>query len=70
MAQAIESKPASNVEEILTYSEIARRIGKSRQTVKNWADSGLIPIVRLPSRLPGVRLRDVESLLSFSESLR
>ena len=38
--------PAS---ELLTITEAAKRLGIHYQTLRAWADSGKIPVVRLPS---------------------
>ena len=51
-----------------TTSEVARRLGVSRQTVVNWIKRGLIPGVKLGSRLviPAAalgKLEEVERLL-------
>lgn len=55
-----------------TTSEVARRLGVSRQTVVNWIKRGVIPGVRLGARLvvPAaalVKLEEVERLLNIVE---
>lgn len=37
-------------ETLLTSAEVARRVGVSRQTVRNWAVSGELAAIRLPGR--------------------
>ncbi|MGI8552349.1 MAG: MerR family DNA-binding transcriptional regulator [Dehalococcoidia bacterium] len=35
--------------ELLTISEAAKRLGVSTNTMRAWADRGLVPVVKLPS---------------------
>lgn len=54
---------------ILTFSEIARRIGKSPSTVRRWAHEGLLPAVRQPSGLLGVTENTYRKFFSYLDSL-
>lgn len=54
---------------ILTYKQAADLIGKHRSTIMRWADDGLIPTVRHPSGLPGVRKADFDRLYGTAQKL-
>ena len=51
---------------ILTMSEVARRVGKSPQTVARWIHDGLLRAIRHPSGLPGIRQSEVNKFLGGS----
>jgi hypothetical protein len=51
---------------ILTPSEVGRQIGKVPQTVLNWIRDGLLPAVKMPTGLWGVRKSEVNKLLAGS----
>lgn len=36
-------------QKLLTIEQAAQRLGISARTLRNWADKGLIPVVKLPS---------------------
>ncbi len=44
MVMTAEERP-----ELLTITQAARRLGISARTLRQWADSGLIPVVKLHS---------------------
>jgi hypothetical protein len=48
---------------IITYAEAGRQLGKPRETVRRWANDGLLTIHRHPSGLPGVRGSEILQLL-------
>lgn len=66
--QTSQRKPATHKEDpILSMSEVARRIGKSAQTVKRWCDDGLIKANWIAQdRVFGVRESEVNRLLEGS----
>ena len=47
-------------------SEAARRLGVHQNTLRKWADEGVLPTLRLPS---GHRRFDVEELERFREAM-
>jgi putative resolvase len=47
---------------LLTISEAARRIGVHPNTLRSWADKGLISHVKLPSGYRRFRPEDIEEL--------
>lgn len=51
----------------LTTTETARLVGVSADTVRRWADNGLIPSHRLPS---GFRRFDLGEVLAFKRTIR
>lgn len=48
----------------MSLAEVARRIGKSTQTISRWAKEGLLPVTRLPSGLPGVPTSTFERIFT------
>ena len=53
--------------EIVGIAEAARRLGVHQNTLRKWADEGIIPTLRLPS---GYRRFTVADLEAFRESMR
>lgn len=47
---------------LLTVRESARRLGVHENTVRRWADRGMIEAVRLPTGVRRLRAEDVEAL--------
>lgn len=47
----------------MTAGEIATEFGVHRNTIRNWADAGHIPVTILPSGIRRYRRTDVEELL-------
>lgn len=47
---------------MLSVRETARRLGVHENTVRRWADRGLIEAVRLPTGVRRLRAEDVETL--------
>ena len=39
----------ASTERLLTITEAAKRLGVHQQTLRSWADKGLVPVVKLPS---------------------
>ena len=52
---------------LLTISEAARRLGIHQNTLRGWADRGLIPYVKLPS---GHRRFESEAIDRLSATMR
>ena len=52
---------------LLTISQAARRLGISQNTLRAWADKGLIPHVRTPT---GYRRFDAAELEAFMAEMR
>ena len=48
---------------LLTVSNAAQRLGKSEDTIRRWADTGLLGCVRLGNGTRLFRLADVERLV-------
>ena len=47
---------------LLTISEAARRLGIHANTLRGWADRGLVPVVKLPSGYRWFRAVDIVRL--------
>jgi excisionase family DNA binding protein len=48
---------------LLTFKEAGDYVGCSSWTVRGWADSGKLPVVRLPGRLVRIKPLDLEKFL-------
>lgn len=55
---------------VMSLAEVARRIGKSTQTISRWAKEGLLPIIRLPSGLPGVPQSSFERVFTHLKTVQ
>lgn len=55
-------EPAKKKKTVITYAEAGRQIGKHRDTIRRWANDGLIPIVRHPNNFPGIYQEDFDDL--------
>lgn len=65
-----EHNAHSNVDSpIITLSEAGRQIGKSSSTMSRWVQDGLIPSVRHPTGLPGIRQSDLDALYGVAKKL-
>lgn len=49
---------------LLTVSEAARRLGLSADTIRRYADTGLLPTLVTPTGQRRFRVEDVDALLS------
>ncbi len=47
-------------QKLLTISEAARQIGVHQNTLRGWADRGLVPVVKLPSGYRRFKPSDIE----------
>lgn len=54
----------SVADEFLTVMEVAELLKINQQTVRNWADRGEIPVVRVGSRRVRIRKSDLDAFLS------
>jgi predicted site-specific integrase-resolvase len=62
-----KKKAATHEEDpILSYCEVARRVGKHPTTVGRWVRDGLLTIIRMPSGMPGIRESQVHAFLGGS----
>lgn len=66
-------KPAAKTHKedpILTISEVAKRIGKHKNTVTRWAHDGVFKLGRHPDfpHIMGIRQSQVDAFLSYFES--
>lgn len=52
---------------LLSLSEVARRLGKSPQTIGRWCDDGLLQIQRMPNGLRSVRQSELRQFLGGSQ---
>ena len=52
---------------IITFAEAGRQIGKPRETIRRWVNDGLIPFVKHPSGLPGIRQSDFDRIYSAAK---
>lgn len=67
-AMAATMEAAAAAEATLTSADVARRVGVSSRTVRDWADRGDLPAVRLTPRSPRrFRAEDVEELLERAQ---
>lgn len=64
-----ETEPDPEVDPILTYAEAARRIGKTRETVRRWAKDGLLKTVKHPSGVSGIRQSHFDKLYGTAQAL-
>lgn len=55
-----ESQPQT-ADPIITYAEAGRQVGKHRDTIRRWADRGLIEKTTHPSGKPGIRQSELDS---------
>lgn len=55
--------------EMCTVSEVARRFGKSPDTIRSWADAGKLPAVRTETGVRLFRREDVERLMTAMRGL-
>ena len=56
----------SEEDELLSPSEVGRRLGKHPSTILRWIEDGLLQAIRLPSGLWVVRASQVNQILSGS----
>lgn len=65
-------RPLTHQEDpILSFREAGRRIGRSGQTIRRWADEGLIKVERIPGEKPwdlGIRESEVNRWLGGCHS--
>ena len=54
-------------EKLLTISEAAERLGVHQNTLRSWADKGMVPVVKLPSGYRRFRPSDIERELQRQE---
>ncbi|MDP9364144.1 MAG: MerR family DNA-binding transcriptional regulator [Chloroflexota bacterium] len=54
--------PRPNAERLLTISQAARMLGVHQNTLRTWADKGLVRHVRLPSGYRRFAVTEVERL--------
>lgn len=50
-------------EKLLTISEAARQLGVHQNTLRTWADRGMVPVVKLPSGYRRFRPSDIAAEL-------
>lgn len=53
--------------DLITSGDAARILGASTKTVRRWAESGHLPVVRTPGGHRRFRRSDVEALLAIPE---
>ena len=66
MAKETDKSATHREDELLSASEVGRRIGKSHTAIRRWMDDGLLPYVRMPSGIRMVRSSEVNKLLGGS----
>lgn len=54
-------------DELLTPSEVGRRLGKTHTTIMRWIEDGLLEAIELPSGLRAVRASQVNAILNGSQ---
>ena len=59
--------PTHEDDPILTLTEVAERLGKHRRTAGRWITEKMLPGVRMPSGIIGVRESHVNKLLQVIE---
>ena len=47
---------------LLTIQQEAERLGVHQNTLRNWADKGLVPVVKLPSGYRRFRPEEIEQV--------
>ena len=55
-------------EKLLTISQAAERLGVHQNTLRGWADRGLVPVVMLPSGYRRFRPSDIQRIIEQMEA--
>lgn len=66
--QTVASRRAQS-DRLLTMTEAAHLVGKTRQTISRWVHDGLIPVVRQPSGLFQIWQSDLDAIFATARSL-